>query len=196
MTTLRRERLWTDLVVLLLAGIVFVVVIPLNAQSRISRVPRFEDYPAKGIYSGALATPTIVTPVQRKYRTQIREGVENGVGVDRDGREHGRPGPNFAGKMMVVQWGCGAPCLMMAMIDGSTGNVYRPPLPVDNTFALPLLCIGNSVGSNPEIAFRQDSRLMVIKATPDWFKQSHHSFTYYYLWQNNSWRLLYQESLD
>jgi hypothetical protein len=172
------------------------LVISASAQAPSSRIPRFEDYPAKGIYTGPLAAPKIVTPVQRKYRTRIREGVEKGWGVERDGREQGHPGPNFAGKMIVVQWGCGAPCLMMAMVDGSTGDVYLPPLPVDNTFALPLLCIGNSVSSNPEIAFKQDSRLMVIKATPAWYKQKHPSFAYYYLWQNDSWKLLFREPLD
>ena len=41
--------------------------------------------------------PKIVTPVQRKYRTRIRQGVEKGWGVLRDGREQNHPGPNFAG---------------------------------------------------------------------------------------------------
>lgn len=168
---------------------------PLHPQGRNSRPPRFEDYPAKK-YGGALAAPKIVTLVERKYRTRIREGVEKGWGAYQDNREQHQPGPNFAGKMIIVQWGCGAPCLMMAMVDASTGDVYLPPLAVKDTLALPLLCIGNSVGSNPEIAFRRDSRLLVIKATPDWFKENHHSFTYYYLWQNNSWSLLYRETLD
>jgi hypothetical protein len=159
------------------------------------RLPRFEDYPAKEFSSGVLAAPKIVTPAQRMYRTRIREGVEKGWGVYRDGKD--LKGPNFAGKMIVVRWGCGAPCLMMAMVDAETGEVYLPPLSVANTFALPLSCIGrNVVSSNPEITFRQDSLLMVIRATPDCNKENHHSYAHYFVWKENHWNLLYRDPLD
>jgi|ERR1017187_5812080 hypothetical protein len=167
-----------------------------SAQTPKAQLPRFEDYPTKDIFSGVPAPPKIVTAIQRKYRTRIREGVEKGWGVLRDDKEQNHPGPNFAGRMIVVQWGCAAPCLRMAIVDAVTGEVFLPPLLGDNEFALPLLCIGNSVSSNPEIAFRQASRLMVIKATPDWLKARHHSYTHYYLWRDDRWILLYREPLD
>src|ERR1035438_5845146 len=66
-----------------------------SAQPVTPRQPRFEDYPATQIYKGKPAPPKIVTAEQRMYRTRIREGVEKGWGVLRDGKE--RPGPNFAG---------------------------------------------------------------------------------------------------
>lgn len=166
------------------------------AQSSGGAIPRFEDYPAKEVYKGVQVAPKILTPIEQKYLTRIKEGVEKGWGVLRDGREQQHRGPNFAGKMIVVQWGCGSPCLMMAMEDAATGEVYLPPLSVDNTFALPLLSIGDSVSGNPETTFRQDSRWMIIKATPDWYKVNHHSYAHYYLWQNNRWHLLHRERLD
>jgi hypothetical protein len=169
---------------------------PAWAQSANRPLPRFEDYPVKQIYKGVPAAPKIITSAQRKYRTRIREGVEKGWGVYQDGKEQHHPGPNFAGKMVVVQWGCGAPCLMVAMVDGESGEVYLPPLSVDNTFALPLFVPGRySVSSNPELSFRQDSRLLIMKATPDWSKENHHSYTYYFLWQNNLWSLIRQVRL-
>jgi hypothetical protein len=116
--------------------------------------------------------------------------------VFHDGREQHGPGPNFAGKMIVVQWGCGAPCLMMAMVDAVTGEIYSLPLAIDDSLALPLLCVGNAVSRNAGVEFRQDSRLMVIKGTPDCDKRIHHSYSHYYLWRDNRWSLSYRERLD
>jgi hypothetical protein len=165
------------------------------AQSPSTRVPRFEEYPAGEIYSGTPATPKIITPLQRKYRTRITEGVEKGWGAFRDGNEQDRAGPNFAGSMVVVQWGCGSPCMMMAMVDARTGTIYYPPISdsgvgVDSLF-LPLLTIGRSVPANPDVQFRLDSRLMIVKATPHQAGQ-HPSYTYYFLWRDDRWTLLRQ----
>jgi len=167
-----------------------------GAQPPAPRPPRFEDYPAERIYNGAPAAPRIVTPMEQRYRTKIRDGVEKGWGVLRDGKEQNHPGPNFAGSMIVVEWGCGSPCLMMAMVDAVTGTVYGPPLSAAGSFTLPLLSVGWSVPSNPEIAFRRDSRLMVIKATPDYTQADHHSYRYYYVWERNQWNLVHRERLD
>jgi hypothetical protein len=165
------------------------------SQTANTPLPRFEDHPVKQIYEGTPAAPKIVTPAEREYRTRITQGVEKGWGVLRDGKEQNHPGPNFAGKMIVVKWGCGSPCLMMAMVDAETGDVYSLPLAMNDrsglpTLALPWLRIGNSVGGNPEVTFRLESRLMVIRATPDYFKENHHSYAHYFLWQNNEWHLI------
>jgi hypothetical protein len=46
-----------------------------------------------------------------------------------------------------------------------------------NTFALPLFVPGRyTVSSNPELIFRQDSRLLIIKATPDFSEQNHRRY--------------------
>ena len=127
------------------------------------------QYPVTRMFEGKPVPPNIVTPVQHRYRTRIREGVEKGWGVDRGGLEQSKPGPNFAGDMIVIKWGCGAPCLMAALGNARTGEIYDPPLAVDQTLALPLLSIGCcSAGRNLELEFRQNSRLMIVSATPNW----------------------------
>jgi hypothetical protein len=85
---------------------------------------------------------------------------------------------------------------MMAVVDAETGNVYLPPLAVEKTFALPLFCVGNSVSSNPKISFRQNSRLLVIEATPDCSRLKHHSYSHYFVWDRDHWTLLHRERLD
>jgi hypothetical protein len=149
-------------------------------QSSAKVPPRFEDYAATA-YTGAIAPARIVTPGQNKYRTRIRDGMEKG--------------PNFAGDMIVTQWGCGAPCLMMAMVSARTGEVHRLPLALENGFALPLLRIGLTVGSNPEVEFRQNSRLLILSATPNWLRENHRAWKHYFIWENNRWVLLYRELL-
>jgi len=165
------------------------------AQQPSTRIPRFQDYPVTETFTGTPATPQIVAPMERQYRTRIRNGVQKGWGVWRDGKQQGTPGPNFAGKMIVVQWGCGAPCLLMAMVEAVTGAVYYPPISfrgigVQN-FALPLLTVGLSVSRNANVEFRLNSGLMIVKATPKQ-NERHPSYTYYFLWQADRWTLLRQ----
>jgi hypothetical protein len=101
------------------------------AQTLSKPLPQFEDYPVKEVFNQPPHTPILTTPEQHHYRTRIREGVEKGWGVwinGEWGKEQNRPGPNFAGYYIVIVWGCGAPCLMMAVCDARTGAVYNPPL--------------------------------------------------------------------
>jgi hypothetical protein len=108
----------------------------------------------------------------------------------RDGRE--QEGPNFAGNLIVIQWGCGAPCMRMAIVDAQTGEI-----PSDlgkgvgaRSFDMPLLAIGDSVPQNPAVQFQPNSSLMIIKATPNQSGRRHPSYTYYFLWRRNRWTLL------
>jgi hypothetical protein len=134
--------------------------------------------------------------VQRSLGEVIRDGVEKGWYVFRDGKE--QAGPNFGGNLIVIQWPCGAPCLRMAIVNARTGDVYYPPITATGateSFDLPLLTLGNHVSRNPDIQFRADSNLMVIKATPQQ-SLSHRSFTYYFLWNRDQWTLLRREPLN
>lgn len=56
-------------------------------------------------------------------------------------------GPNFAGHLTVVSWGCGTACEMHAVVDARTGYVYPQAL---------------VTGSSVE--YRLDSRLLVADA--------------------------------
>ena len=161
------------------------------AQGHSAGLPRFEDYPAGRIFAGTPASPKLVKPLEQSYADQIRDGVDKGYGVFRDGKE--QKGPNFAGNLVVIQWGCGAPCMRMAIVDARTGETYYPPISFNGidarSFDLPLLTIGNSVPQNPEVQFRLNSILMIIKATPNQ-SRGQHSYTYYFLWRRNRWTLL------
>jgi hypothetical protein len=179
----------------LLVATLLAEALTLSGQPKPKAPPRFEDFPVTAVFEGMPTAPKLVRGWQRQYRTRIREGVEKGWGVDRAGVE--RPGPNFAGDMIVIRWGCGAPCLMAAMVNARTGEIYNPPLAVNNTFGLPLLSVGCcSASRNPELEFRQDSRLMVISASPNWFKEHDQSYRHYFFWQQKHWLLVYRESLD
>lgn len=175
-------------------GILFLLLFICSAwtQDR-SRAPRFEDYPVTGIFRGEPARPSLVTLQDQRYADQIRDGVVNGYGVFRDGKE--QKGPNFAGDLVVIQWGCGAPCLRMAVVDAGTGEVHYPPISFEGmgkpSFDLPLLAPDQSVGQNPEIRFRPNSSLMVIRATPNSNQPgSHPSYTFYFQWKQNGWTLV------
>lgn len=131
---------------------------------------------------------------QRRFRTRIREGVENGWGVWTDGEwgaEHNRLGPNFAGHYIVIVWGCGAPCLMMAVADAETGAVYSPPLSARlRGLTLPLLAPANSAPSDATIEYRLNSKLMIVKATPNADRPSAVSYAFYFVWEGDRWKLL------
>ena len=157
------------------------------AQSQ--QLPKFEDYPVKEIFTGTPAAPILATPQQRLYRTRIREGVSKGAGVWRDNEE--QPGPNFAGHYIVIEWFCGSPCAMDAIVDAATGTIYNPP--ISEGFRLPGIAPG---GPDPcphwgpaTVTFRLNSRLMIVDGNTDWPKDKH-NYHHYFLWENNQWKLL------
>jgi hypothetical protein len=164
-----------------------------GAQPHSTPLPRFENYPVKEVFNESPHPPIIATPEQRRYRTMIRQGVEKGWGVRINGewgKEQNRPGPNFAGHYVVIVWGCGAPCLMMVICDARTGAVYNPPLSSTGGIGLPLLVPPRSVGGNADFEFRRDSRLMIINATPHAERWDAVSYTLYFLWKDDQWKLL------
>ncbi len=81
------------------------------------------------------------------------------------------------------------------MADAKTGSVYSPPVSAGG-LALPMLMFPNSVGRAPELEYRIDSRLMVIKATPHWDKPDAVSYAFYFLWQGDRWSLLRRVQID
>jgi hypothetical protein len=166
----------------------------LSAQDQSQTVgpkPRFEDYLVADVFHGTPAAPQLVTPVQQTYRIVIREGVTKGSGVFRDGKEH--PGANFAGHYIAIEWSCGSPCGMMAIVDAVTGKVFSPPLA--DGFLLPSLPL--AVPGDPDrfvpwvakVEFRANSNLMIVKANPDPSK-GRRNYTHYFLWKNNQWTLV------
>jgi hypothetical protein len=159
-----------------------------RGQAQPDRPPRLEDYPINETFTGSPAAPKLRGTLEQSFASEITDGVVKGYGVFRDHKE--QVGPNFAGNMIVIQWGCGAPCTRMVIVDARTGEVYFPPIAATGigtrSFDLPLLTVGSRYPQNPKVQFRQNSRLMIIKASP-WNQRA---YTYYFLWQQNRWRLL------
>jgi hypothetical protein len=162
------------------------------AQRHSIPLPKFEDYPVKEYFNGTPHAPILQTQEQHRYRTRIREGVEKGWGarINGTGNEQNRPGPNFAGHYVVIVWGCGAPCLMMAVCDVATGAVYNPPISATHGLGSPLLVSENSVGRDADVEYRLDSRLMIVTATPHYWNRSAESYSFYFVLQDNHWKLI------
>jgi hypothetical protein len=173
--------------------ILFALVVQVPGLSA-SAPPRFEDYPAGQIYEGPPAAPKLTTPLEQSFAAEINDTVEYAYS-----NKSQLKGPNFAGHLIVVRWGCGAPCMRMALVDVQTGEIYYPPIRYEGhgpeSFDLPLLALGREYPQNPDLEFRPNSNLMIIKATPNQSGR-HPSYTHYFLWRQNRWVLLQKVPLD
>ena len=176
--------------------IVLAILASAPAQT-IAQPPRFEDYPSTELFTEKPAAPLIKRPLERMYRTRIREGVIKGWGVERDGKE--QPGPNFAGHYVIITWGCGSPCLMAAIVDLKTGSVTPPPFhhgPGQSYFQVPW-----AFPAEPPLAYRVDSRLLIAticESDKTVRVEGHVSYeaqrcgAYYFLMSDNELRLTYK----
>src|SRR6185369_11667024 len=75
-----------------------------------TKIPRFEDYPARNMYKGPNAR-LVLTRADMTFKTRLRVAA----------RERKT---NFAGHYIVTTWGCGSACVDGAVIDAKTGKVY------------------------------------------------------------------------
>jgi len=83
---------------------------------------------------------------------------------------------NFAGKFVVVEWGCGTACQAGAMIDTSTGVVY----------AIPTSEYGKEyTGSSSLFIVNPPSKQPSENIRPDY------AYPAYYEWNRNKFNLLY-----
>jgi hypothetical protein len=164
---------------------------PTASAQAANQLPRFEDYRVTNVFTGTPAFPVLVTADQKRFRTQIQEGVTKGIGVMRDGKE--QAGANFAGHYIVVEWSCGSPCGMLAIVDAATGKVYAPP--ISDGFLLPPMPATDPDNPNrfipwvAEVDFRLGSELMIISANPN-LSKSRVNYAHYFLWESNQWKLL------
>jgi hypothetical protein len=130
--------------------------------------PRFGDYPVKEIYRGRVAPVILEGKRARMFRSKLREDA--------------RAGTNFAGHYTVVYWGCGTGCAQLAVVDARTGRVYWPPLAYADIPASP------EDAAVPHPNFRPDSKLLVL--TRSHYDGRGGRTAYYYLFDNNRFRLL------
>jgi hypothetical protein len=129
--------------------------------------PRFEDYPVREIYKGTPAPVRLDSRKARMFRTRLREDS--------------RSGPNFAGRYTVVIWGCGTGCAQMGVVDARTGRVYFPPVEYVD---IPYMEDEQARART----FRLDSKLLIV--TQNHYDGKGGYTAYYYLFDNNRFRLL------
>jgi hypothetical protein len=179
------------------AAFVFASGMLLIAQSkvpseRIDDLPKFEEYPVTESYAGAAAEPVFATSEQRRYRTRIHEGVSKGSGVWSGSWKNPQKsaGPNLAGRYYVIRWGCGSDCLMMAIVDAQSGEIYNPPLSRKGTE----LYVSMDPLSDREIDFQRDSSLMVLRNACREARRE--CGVYYFNWQQNRFVLVKRTLTD
>jgi hypothetical protein len=122
-------------------------------------LPSPSAYKIGTIYKGKVTLPNFAGRDQkfRSYRTRIRDGMASG--------------PGFAGKMAVVQIGCGTGCSFVLTADTSTGQVFDFPRGGEENMYLSL-------------AYQIDSTLL----TAQWasYDQSK-CFIEFFNWTNSHW---------
>lgn len=108
-------------------------------------IPRFEDYPAKEVFTGKNA-PIKLSRETRFFRTRLRKASKRN--------------PDFAGRYILATWGCGNQCRMGAVIDPKTGKIYPIPFTI--------CCWGDDYGLDfKAIEYRIDSKLIIFTGARD-----------------------------
>lgn len=115
-----------------------------------AKTPTFESYPARAIYKGKPALVNLNShPNAPNMKTRLRAGAKEG--------------PNFAGYLTVVTWGCGTDCTGMAFVDSRNGKVYFD----ENLGTLVTVNIQDDVPSESYLQFKKNSRLIVAVGCPN-----------------------------
>jgi hypothetical protein len=155
----------------LLIPIFFAFLFATTASAQADNIPRFESYPAT-VYKGRVAPVRISTPLARTFRTRLREGSKDGV--------------NFAGHYTVVEWGCGAGCLQVGIIDAKTGVVSFPK----ELAGFMVWFWGKE--DYDALQFKPDSRLIILSGSPATEGDNEGAKTglFYYEWTGSGLKLI------
>jgi hypothetical protein len=115
------------------------------------KLPRFEDYASAESFGGKTHLPVLATPLDRKYKTTIREAAAAGA--------------DFAGHFAIASWGCGTGCLEFVIVDLKTGTVYDPSFS-----GVGFHYQSADFGPTPEwqcyadfLTYRRNSRLLIVE---------------------------------
>ncbi len=128
--------------------------------------PSFDQYAIPAApFKGKPASPIFKTKSERMFRTAIRDAAARG--------------PNFAGHFTIAEWGCGAGCVSMVVVDAATGAIYPAPFRV----------LSPSNGDNAEpLSYNLNSRLLIARGCPE----ETNCASYFYEWSGRQFKLLRQ----
>ncbi len=118
-------------------ALALILAMPVFADAR-SDASAFTRYPAAVTHVAKRAAPRFQTSWSRQYQSELLDAADGDV--------------DFAGHYVVAEIGCGAGCIMVAMIDAETGAIVRLPGTVSNwpkTLTEPL-------------EYRVNSRLLIV----------------------------------
>lgn len=87
-------------------------------------LPSFTSFPAPAKFEGLPTLPDFSSGPAREYKTRIEQALKHG--------------PNFAGDMTIVTFGCGTSCLMGYVVSSGDGRVFDLPDVGEETTALAL----------------------------------------------------------
>ena len=135
----------------------------LSAFAQGSRVPAFNQYPARVERVRAKAINFRGNPDARRFKTVLTESLHDGI--------------NFAGHYIVATWGCGTACQIGAIIDARTGEVFWPKE-----------LAGIYTIFDEPIRHRANSRLLIVSQVPATKADLREDI--YYDWKNNRLRLI------
>lgn len=121
----------------------------------------FEAYPIKQQYSAATAKLILANKQDHEFQSQLRRAIKQR--------------PNFAGHYILTSFGCGASCVMAAIIDATNGRVKWLPFTV---------CCWD--GDAAPIDFRRDSALIVIRG----MRNEQGLGTFYYTYRQGRLQLI------
>jgi len=131
----------------------------------------FNEYAAEVAPSDEKTVPPIVkTGRAHLYRTVIREGAKRG--------------PNFAGHYTVIEIGCGAATVCLAISDARSGKVYFPSNLNDAT----ALLVDTGNVDVATLNYRKNSRLLVVIGLPN--ENPKRAGASYYVWKSNKLQLI------
>jgi hypothetical protein len=109
---------------------------------------QFKDFKTNSLYKGKLAKPNFLTDkYAKRFITRIKDGCENS-------------GVNFAGHYTIVEWGCGAACAEMVIVDRINGEIIYSKIPFD------------TADGHCGVEYKIDSRMLIIntEAFSEWWE--------------------------
>jgi hypothetical protein len=128
--------------------------------------PTFEEFKVPEKFTGTPASPVLRTKMQRNFRTVILEAAKQG--------------PNFAGHYTLAEWGCGAGCVSLAIVDNRNGQTF------DGPFSILGYDLSYNYDGEEQLEYKVDSRLIVARGCPG----EKDCGTYYYEWAADQFKLL------
>ena len=139
-----------------------------------SPVPSFDQYAIlEAPFKGKPAPPVFKSASERKFRTVIRENAVSG--------------PNFAGHFIVAEWGCGAGCVSIVLVDAVNGAIHPGPF---RLLSWEMRKYEGKYAANDDtfeqLSYRLNSRLLVARGCPE----QANCASYFYEWSGSQFKLL------